>query len=71
MEILKIAKSGALKTWIMNKAGLSYAQLEQYLNALREADFITEESGVWKTTEKGLHVIEACKICHRLIKEVP
>jgi len=71
MEILKIAKSGALKTWIMNKAGLSYAQLEQYLNALRKADFITEESGVWKTTEKGLHVIEACKICHRLIKEVP
>jgi len=69
-EILKIAKSGALKTRIMNKAGLSYAQLEQYLDGLKKADFLTEKSGVWKTTEKGLHVIEACKLCHRLLKEV-
>jgi len=45
--------------------------LEKYLNALKEADFITEESGIWKTTEKGFHVIEACEICHRLIKEAP
>ena len=71
MEILKLAKNGELKTRIMYKARLSFSQLEQYLNALKEADFITEESGIWKTTEKGLHVIEACKICQRLIKEVP
>lgn len=69
-EILKIAKGGALKTRIMNKAGLSYAQLEQYLDGLKKAGFLTEKSGVWKTTEKGLHVIEACKLCHRFIKEV-
>jgi len=71
MGILKIAKNGELKTRLMEKAGLSFSQLKLYLNALKEAGFITEQFGVWKTTEKGLHVIEACEICHRLIKEVP
>jgi predicted transcriptional regulator len=69
MNILKSAVNGAKKTVIMYKAGLSFAQLEQYLNALKKADFIAEKSGIWKTTEKGLHVIEACKICLRLMKE--
>lgn len=71
IEILKMAKNGARKTKIMKKAALSYFQLEKYLNALKEADFLTEESGIWKTTEKGFHVIEACKLCCRLIKEAP
>ena len=70
MEILKIAKKGAKKTKIMHKAALSFSGLEKYLNALKEADFITEESGIWKTTEKGFHVIKACEICQRFIKEV-
>ena len=69
MEILKMAKNGTRKTKIMYKVRLSFAQLEQHLKALKVADFIAEESGVWKTTEKGLHVIKACKICHRLLKE--
>ena len=71
MEILKLAKKGIKKTDILFKARLSFYMLEKYLDALKEADFITEESGIWKTTEKGFHVIEACEICHRLIKEVP
>lgn len=70
MEILKLAKNGERKTNIMYKARLSFSQLERYLNALKEADFMTEESGIWKTTEKGLYVIKACELCHRLIKEV-
>jgi predicted transcriptional regulator len=69
MEVLKSAINGAKKTTIMYKANLSFTQLENYLNALKEADFLTEESGIWKTTEKGLHVIEACKICSRLMKK--
>ena len=69
MEILKMARNGTRKTKIMRKARLSFSQLEQYLEALKEAGFIVEESGVWKTTEKGLHVVEACRICHRLLKE--
>jgi predicted transcriptional regulator len=68
MDVLKLAENGIKKTKIMHKARLSYSQLEQYLNALKRADFIAEESGVWKTTEKGFHVIEACEICHSLMK---
>lgn len=70
MEILKGAVKGAKKTVLMYKANLSFHQLERYLNHLSTAGFIEEESGVWKTTEKGLHVIDACEICLRLIKEV-
>jgi predicted transcriptional regulator len=69
MRVLKSASNGAKKTIIMYKAGLSFAQLEQYLSALKKAGFIAEESGILKTTEKGLHVIEACEICLRLMKE--
>ena len=71
MEILKTAKNGANKTHIMLKARLGSAQLKQYLNALKNAGFITEKSHIWKTTEKGLHVIDACNICCRLIEENP
>jgi predicted transcriptional regulator len=70
MQILKTAKGGEKKTQIMYKARLSFSQLEQYLNALKKGSFIIEESGVWRTTEKGLHVIEACGICLRLTEEV-
>lgn len=68
--ILKTAKDGEKKTNIMYKARLSFSQLEQYLAALEKAGFITEKSGIWSTTEKGFHVIEACKICLRLTEEV-
>ena len=70
MQILKTAKGGQKKTQIMYKARLSFSQLEQYLNALKEGGFISEEAGVWKTTKKGHHVIEACEICLRLTGEV-
>ena len=70
MEILKTAKGGEKKTQIMYKARLSFSQLEQYLNALKNGGFITEESGVWRTTPKGLHVIEACEICLSFTREV-
>jgi len=67
-EILEMAESGTLKTRIMEKVGLSYSQLKFYLDDLKKADFISEESGVWKTTKKGVQVIEACRICNRLLK---
>ncbi len=69
LQILENAKDGARKTGIMFKVRLSYSQLEKYLNHLKAAGFITEESDIWRTTEKGFHVIEACKICQRLMKE--
>ena len=69
MEVLESAVNGEKKTGIMYKANLSFTQLENYLSALKEAGFLTEESGIWKTTGKGLHVIEACKICSSLMKK--
>lgn len=71
MEILKIGIKGTKKTNIMFKVGLSHTQLEKYLSALEKENFIVEESGVWKITEKGKNVIDACKLCHRLVKEIP
>lgn len=68
IEILQNAENGAKKSRIMYKVGLNFHQNERYLNALKKAGFITEENGIWKTTEKGLHVIEACKICNRLLE---
>ena len=70
MQILKAAKGGRRKTQVMQMAQLSFDQLERYLKALNHADFIIEESGFWKTTEKGLHAIEACEICLHLTEEV-
>ena len=70
VEILKNAKNGIKKTKLMYKTKISFDQAGRYLNALEKANFITQESGVWKTTQKGFHVIEACEICHRLTKEV-
>jgi len=68
VEILKNAKNDVRKTHIMYKVGLNHTQNEQYLNALKKAGFLTEDSGMWKTTEKRLHVIEACEICCRLLE---
>lgn len=65
------SENGSKKTNIVYKASLSFSQLERYLNALEKAGLTTENSSIWKTTEKGLNVIDACKICQRLMKEVP
>ena len=70
IEILQNAKGGAKKTNIMYKVNLSFIQLELYLDNLAKAGLISEKSGIWKTTEKGLHVIDACNICHSLMEEV-
>jgi len=67
IEILQNAIKGEKKTNIMYKVRLSPLQNKQYLNALKKAGFITETNGIWKTTEEGLNVIKACKICHRLL----
>lgn len=70
VEILKIAKDGARKTKIVYGANLNFNQAKLYLDALNDAGFLTEKDGVWRTTEKGLHVIEACEICLRLMEKV-
>jgi predicted transcriptional regulator len=67
MGILRTAKRGARKTEMIDKVRMSSAQCAQYLEDLKEAGYISDENGAWKTTEKGLQVIDACKICHSLM----
>ena len=69
LRVLEAAKTGEKKTNIILKARLNFDMAERYLTALKHVGFITEKSGVWKTTEKGLHAIEACGICCFLTEE--
>jgi len=56
-EILTIAKDGLLKTQIMYRANLSFAQLNDYLDFLNGMNLLRIENEnrkkVYKTTEKG------------------
>ena len=51
--------AGATKTRLMYSAYLSYAQIQEYLEFLREKGLILYEEGVqqYKLTEKGLHFL--------------
>ncbi len=70
MEILEISRNSARKTKMMEKIGMSFSQINGYLHELEKAGFMAEDSGNWKTTEKGLCVIESCKICYALVNKV-
>jgi predicted transcriptional regulator len=56
-EILETSKNGALKTQIMYRVNLSFAQLNEYLDLLLDIELLQEsaESGkrVFKVTGKG------------------
>jgi len=66
VEILKTAINGRVKTHIMYKARLSYAQLNMYLPRLVENGFLENlkikrrknYKRVFKTTQKGIKFIE-------------
>ncbi len=76
-DILEIVREGRRdginggigKTAIMCRASLSYSQLKVYLRILTDNDLIsydTETMG-FKTTEKGLRMIDAYKLLIQLI----
>ena len=56
-EVLKIARDGSLKTQIMYKANLSFAQLSEYLSFLIKMGLLKtykeEKRKVYKTTATG------------------
>ena len=56
-EILKIARDGSLKTQIMYRANLSFAQLNEYLSFLIRIDLLRihneKKKKIYKTTAKG------------------
>ena len=60
-EVLEIAKNGSLKTQIMYRANLSFAQLNDYLDFLLEVGLLRESSEegktVYGTTKKGVRFL--------------
>ncbi len=65
--ILEIAQHGERKSHIINKANLSHKQAEYYLGHLLSKNFIKKEDKFYRTTEKGLNVLEFCKMCLKLL----
>jgi len=61
-EIMNIAKSGALKTQIMYKANLSFAQLNEYLKFLGDTNLLEkiDHNGkeIYKATQKGKEFLD-------------
>jgi len=61
-EILEIAKNGTLKTQIMYKANLSFAQLNQYLKFMLKIKLIrkivNQGKDIYIATEKGLDFLQ-------------
>jgi predicted transcriptional regulator len=61
-EIMCISKNGALKTQIMYKANLSFAQLTEYLKLLSQTSLLEKsaENGkqIYKATRKGIDFLE-------------
>lgn len=61
-EILTIAKNGSLKTQIMYRANLSFAQLNEYLSFLIKMDLLRihneNNKNIYMTTAKGEKYLE-------------
>jgi len=73
-EILEIAKNGTLKTQIMYKANLSFAQLNDYLRFMLKIQlvekFINQGKDVYISTEKGLDFLQRqCELSEMLKTE--
>lgn len=61
-QILEIAKDSTLKTQIMYKANLSFAQLNEYIHFMLSIGLLTKlmenRRETYKTTEKGLNFLQ-------------
>jgi predicted transcriptional regulator len=72
-EVLEIARNGCLKTQIMYRANLSFAQLNDYLGFLLEVGLLKEtnesEKSVYKTTQKGVKFLENYYKIRDLLRE--
>jgi predicted transcriptional regulator len=73
-RILEIANGGdATKTKIMYKAFLSYNQLKEFLMVLTANDLLSYDldTHTFKTTEKGLRLLEVYNQMDQVIKASP
>ena len=72
-EILVIAKDGSLKTQIMYRANLSFAQLNEYLNFLLKRELLKvnaeNKKTFYKTTSKGVKYLENYEEISNLLRK--
>jgi len=73
-EILEIAKEGTLKTQIMYKANLSFAQLNEYMKFMLKVKLLekltNQGKDVYMVTEKGLDFLQRqCELSELLKTE--
>ncbi|MDH5419433.1 MAG: hypothetical protein OEY39_02985 [Candidatus Bathyarchaeota archaeon] len=72
-EILAIAKDGSLKTQIMYRANLSFAQLNEYLNFLLKRELMKVDTEnvktIYKTTSKGVKYLENYEEISNLLRK--
>ncbi len=72
-EMLEIAREGSLKTQIMYRANLSFAQLNEYLSLLLDLHLLetvkTTEKTLYKTTDKGLRYLQSYREIRELLKK--
>jgi predicted transcriptional regulator len=71
-EILKIAEDGSLKTQIMYKANLSFAQLNEYLSFLTRMELLKihkeERKKIYRTTDKGEEYLDRYEEISHLLR---
>ena len=72
-EILEVALEGVLKTQVMYKANLSFAQLNEYLHLMLDLNLLelskNTERHVYKTTQKGIRYLESYRKIKELLKK--
>ncbi len=72
-EILGIAKDGTLKTQIMYRANLSFAQLSDYLDFMLKTNllnkFVRRGKEMYAATEKGIDFLQRHCELTELLKE--
>ena len=59
-DILRAARAGSKKTWIIYDTNLNFTVGKKYLSELTNHELLTVEEGsiIYKTTEKGLEFLE-------------
>ena len=72
-DILEVAIDGALKTQMMYRANLSFAQLNEYLKLLLEIKLLeipaSSDRKIYKTTNKGMRYLQSYREINDLLKK--
>jgi len=72
-EILEVAIDGALKTQLMYRANLSFAQLNEYLKLLSDIKLLetieNSRKTVYKTTAKGMRYLQSYREIRDMLRK--